>query len=225
MEKLSIHIEKQLKPSALAMLQRQWLQLCAQLHLPQEQATQQWEQLQLQYQDPQRHYHNFSHLKHLLQLRARVNLPLPDVGVFDLALWLHDVVYEPLQWGNERASAEWAQQQWAAVLNSEQLQRLKRLILCTEKHQVQANNLEEHFFLDLDLSIFAARLSDYECYTAAIRQEYAAVPEAVYQKGRLRVLRAFVQRERLFFTEYFYTTYEAQARNNIEQEMQRLEKA
>lgn len=54
-------------------------------------------------------------------------------------------------------------------------------------------------FLNLDLSILAAEREAYDAYAAAIRREYAHVPDAEYRAGRMAVLGRFLERETLFY--------------------------
>ena len=52
-------------------------------------------------------------------------------------------------------------------------------------------------------------------YDAAIRVEYAAVPEEVWRERRPRVLGTFLARERLYLTDHFHARYDAPARANL----------
>lgn len=225
MAALFISIQKQVKTDILHALNQRWLQLCARLQLGQEQADAQWQQLIKSYGAPHRYYHNFSHIYHLLQLWDKQEVQLEQTAVFELAFWLHDIIYEPSEKDNEVKSANWATEYWGTVLDEQQQQFLQDLILSTDGHKAQSNTWAEHFFLDHDLSIFAARPADYEDYRVAIREEYAEVSDAAYQKGRWKILQNFLDRKRLFFTDTFYEKYEKQARENLQKECRELQKA
>ena len=56
------------------------------------------------YDAPARHYHNLQHIENLLG-RVEVH-SLHDPVVVGLAVWFHDVVYDPLRPDNEAQSAE-----------------------------------------------------------------------------------------------------------------------
>lgn len=223
MKGLSISIEEHLEPEALEKLKRRWLQLCARLQLGQEAAAEQWQILSEHYRSPDRYYHNFSHIRNLLELWDAQEQVVEKAGIFELAFWLHDIIYEPLERDNEAASAKWAAEHWNDVLDEQEQELLQHLILSTDGHKAQSNTWTEYFFLDHDLSIFAAVPSDYDDYRAAIQKEYAAVPTEAYRKGRLRVLQNFLNRKRLFLTDSFYEKYEKQARENIQRECRELQ--
>jgi predicted metal-dependent HD superfamily phosphohydrolase len=87
---------------------------------------------------------------------------------------------------------------------------------------LRGTNLAE-VFLDLDLSILGASEDDYDDYTKLIREEYSCYSAEEYRNGRIKVLKGFLNRERLYFTDYFHKKYEVRARENIEREIKSLE--
>ena len=66
---------------------------------------------------------------------------------------------------------------------------------------------------------------DYERYAKQIRGEYSHIPEDAFRKGRAAVLRNFLKREVLYFTEDFRKEGEQRARGNMEAEILQLESA
>ena len=80
-------------------------------------------------------------------------------------------------------------------------------------------------FLDLDLSILGAPECEYKKYAKQIRREYGQYPLETYCRGRVDVLKSFLERERMYFSDYFYGKYEERARENIQQEIQSLQDA
>lgn len=78
-------------------------------------------------------------------------------------------------------------------------------------------------FLDLDLAILGAASSEYDEYAAQIRKEYIIhYSWEDYRAGRKAVLRGFLTRQRLYFTDYFHRLYEIEARHNIQREIDSL---
>jgi predicted metal-dependent HD superfamily phosphohydrolase len=55
-----------------------------------------------------------------------------------------------------------------------------------------------------------------------VRAEYGHVGDVAWVTGRAQVLRRFLDRPRLFATEYMYDLYEHRARANIEAELASL---
>lgn len=96
------------------------------------------------------------------------------------------------------------------------------MILATAKHDAAALDFDGRLFLDLDLSILGAGAGVYKKYSAAIRCEYAHVPDVLYFRGRKRVLENFRRREFIYFTAEMRGRFEAAARVNIENEIKEL---
>jgi predicted metal-dependent HD superfamily phosphohydrolase len=136
-------------------------------------------------------------------------------------------------------------------LSDEDIIEVEHLILCTIKHTLtlelefagewatdsQMMKLFERqavrpsstgntdlteIFLDFDLGILGAPQEDYDEYAAQIRREYSYYSGEEYRRGRKAVLEKFLDRKRLYFTDYFYELYESQARQNIQREIDSL---
>jgi predicted metal-dependent HD superfamily phosphohydrolase len=78
-------------------------------------------------------------------------------------------------------------------------------------------------FLDLDISILGAPEEKYNAYAKQIRKEYSSYSWEEYCRGRTKVMTSFLQRDRIFLTDHFHATYEEQARNNIQRELNSLQ--
>jgi pantetheine-phosphate adenylyltransferase len=76
--------------------------------------------------------------------------------------------------------------------------------------------------LGADLAILGQDEAVYECYAAAIRQEYRTVETVVFARHRCQALRHLCQRARqgrLFLDPYFSGQYNAMALQNMEREI------
>jgi predicted metal-dependent HD superfamily phosphohydrolase len=87
---------------------------------------------------------------------------------------------------------------------------------------LQGTNLAA-VFLDLDLSILGASEDEYDGYKKQIREEYSYYSVDEYKNGRIKIMKGFLNRERLYFTDDFHMKYETRARENIEREIKSLE--
>ena len=96
------------------------------------------------------------------------------------------------------------------------------MILATKFHQLPDNNLTSKILLDSDLSILAESNLTYTEYSLAIRAEYSWVSEAAYRVKRKEVLQKFLQRKRLYFTDWMFERYEDVARQNLRREIEAL---
>jgi predicted metal-dependent HD superfamily phosphohydrolase len=150
--------------------------------------------------EPQRHYHTTAHLAHCLGTYDRN--PLRDARV-ELALWFHDAVYDPHAGDNEERSAELARSvAGAAGLKTETIDVVAGCILAT-RHREPPTNVAQALTLDVDLAILGETRRRFDRYDAAIRAEYAWVPEETYRRERGRILAGFAKRDDLFTTPWF----------------------
>nr|GFC49531.1 phosphopantetheine adenylyltransferase / dephospho-CoA kinase [Tanacetum cinerariifolium] len=74
-------------------------------------------------------------------------------------------------------------------------------------------------FLDADLSILGAPEAAYWEYAHQIRREYQAVPEQLYRSGRSKVLAKMLAAPVLFHTPALRAELDAQARHNLQAEI------
>lgn len=176
------------------------------------------------YSEPHRHYHTLGHIAELLQLLEEHGGAL-DGDAVKLAILFHDVVYDPVRQDNEAASAKLAAEQMRPLgFPRELIPKVERYILATQHGTslAAAGDADLHLLLDLDLSVLAAASDRYRTYAQAIRQEYAAVPDALYRPGRRRVLEAFLARPEIYGTEQLRALWEAPARANLSSEIAAL---
>ena len=82
----------------------------------------------------------------------------------------------------------------------------------TEHHEPPSGDPDGAVLCDADLAILAADVDRYQRYVAAVRAEYAHVPEGLFRQGRATVLRALEAMPRLYRTEAGRERWEAAAR-------------
>lgn len=179
-------------------------------------------QLQAAYREPSRHYHGEQHilacLAHLDRHRALATRP----DQLELALWLHDLVYDSHRQDNEAASADQARD-WLTQAGLEPLAaKIEALILAT-CHQAPASSPDEALLVDIDLAILASAPQIYARYEADVRAEYAWVPEPLFRAGRARLLREFLAMPRIYQREELARDWEQPARANLAQALRLLE--
>jgi len=181
-------------------------------------------QLTVLYGEPQRHYHNLSHIQHCLrELSGIPGLTEEKRAILEAAIWFHDAVYDPkaAKGVNENASINLM---YSANLTGIPVNTVEDLIAATINHQVPADEsaaTEElmGLFLDIDLSILGQDEDTYdEQYASKVRDEYSWVPIWDYREGRRQVLVSFLARKHIYFSEHFRSKYEAQARANLSRE-------
>ena len=147
-------------------------------------------ELLARYAEPHRRYHTAHHLARVLRTVDEL-ADDHDLFLVRLAAWFHDAVYAiPVgQLPNEEASARLALRELSrAGLEQEDLTQVARLVRLTATHTPGSRDPEGELLCDADLEILAASPEEYAAYAAAIRAEYAAVPEAAFVAGRLEIL-------------------------------------
>ena len=99
---------------------------------------------------------------------------------------------------------------------------MARLVRLTETHQPDDADPNGCALSDADLAILAAPQDRYDEYVAAVRREYAHLPDDVFDAGRAAVLGALAGKPHLFHTAYAREHWEAPARANLERELAAL---
>jgi predicted metal-dependent HD superfamily phosphohydrolase len=174
-----------------------------------------WRLLSARYAEPQRPSHTLGHVAHCLEeFDAARDLARDPVAV-EMALWYHDVVYDPRSVDNEKQSADLAAE--AAVemgLSAARATRVAELILVST-HRALAADPDAQLFADIDLAILGQAAAAFDQYEGQIRVEYAWVPEAAFRAGRSTILKSFLDRPSIYATPFFRKKYEAAARRNL----------
>ncbi len=179
-----------------------------------------WQEIELAYTSPQRHYHTLQHIEQMLILLDEVKSGCADLSSLQLAVFYHDIVYDAQKNDNEMQSAIVAGSRLTA-LGYPSVDSVLALILATQKHE-SSGDKDADYLLDVDLSILGAAWPLYETYAQQVREEYRIYPDAVYNPGRVKVLQHFTGLKRIFKTDYFYDKLERQARTNLEKEIELL---
>ncbi|MGY2892597.1 HD domain-containing protein [Deinococcus sp. UYEF24] len=152
------------------------------------------------YQEPHRAYHTLAHVQAMLDALETRNVLTPALT---LAVWGHDLIYDPQRHDNEAQSAErfgdWLEIQGVGPAS---VAEMRRLILETD-HRAPPTDRTAALLVDADLSVFGADEAGFWRYEQAIRQEYGWVDWPTYRAGRLGVLEQFLSRSSVFSTSEF----------------------
>jgi predicted metal-dependent HD superfamily phosphohydrolase len=184
-------------------------------------------ELERAYGAPDRHYHGLAHIEALLGLARQHAQSLSDPDVVEAAIWFHDAVYDTHRHDNEAKSAELAAARLRGATDDDRLARIDLMIRATAGHQLPSLATAEAvqdcaLFLDMDLSILGAAPDAFAAYEAAVRREYAWVPEPMWIAGRRKVLEGFLARDAIYASPPFRASHEAAARRNLAQSLAAL---
>jgi predicted metal-dependent HD superfamily phosphohydrolase len=178
------------------------------------------EDLLARWSETHRKHHTVTHLHEMLDAIGA----LADAGIeFDreaveLAAWFHDAVYEIGRDDNEDRSAELARE---LLASSPIRDEVARLVLVTKTHKVGADDINGAVLSDADLSVLGSEPPRYRTYAAAVREEYAEVPDEVFKPGRAQILSSLLEGQ-LFHTGVGREWWEDRARRNIAEEIAAL---
>lgn len=212
------------EPWTTSPLQAYWLRSCR--SAPPETSAQVLAQVLARWSEPQRAYHTPQHLLEALTLLDEWRRGGQWPATVALALFFHDLVYDPRRADNEDLSALLAREMLALLqLPQAQIEAVVRLIDIT-RHAAQPLTDDEKLMVDIDLSILGAAPERYAEYCAQVRREYAHVPELLFTRARLAVLEAFLNaRPALFHTARGRAAFDAAAARNLTQEVAQLRAA
>ncbi|MGJ8638625.1 MAG: HD domain-containing protein [Opitutaceae bacterium] len=194
-----------------------WMAICKRLGVGSEYALQLWDLLLSAYAEPSRHYHNLEHVDHMLGWLDRSGDRTDEL---EIAIWFHDVIYDPMATDNEAQSAALFESRMGEYLPEAFTESVIRLILATDIRRARGTQADEQLMVDIDLSILSAEPEIYQAYTEAVRREYAMVPDAKFKAGRREVLQQILSCP-IYRTDLFLDR-EPLARRNLEIELARL---
>ncbi|QKW08301.1 hypothetical protein HUT18_19920 [Streptomyces sp. NA04227] len=181
------------------------------------------EDLLARWAEPQRRYHTTDHLVAVL---AHIDVLAPfaeNAELVRLAAWFHDAVYHPDRAHNEDRSARLAERALPeAGLSTPDTAEVARLVRLTVGHDPEPGDRNGEVLCDADLAILASSPEAYAVYAAAVREEYAFVPEDAFRDGRAAILDQLLTLPRLFRTEYGAAHWEEAARRNLRGELDLL---
>ena len=201
--------------------------LLAGLGIPGEAVTELCREVEQRYSEPVRRYHTLAHI-HAVLSRADSLATQPgwrprDPVALELAVWWHDVVYEPGRAGNEAASAWLLRDRLRSRVEPGTLERAVRLVSATDGHRADESSLDwpdVAVLLDADLGVLAGTPQEYDAYVALVRAEFGFLGDDDWRRGRSEVLRDLLARP-LFRTPAMRAV-ERRARDNVGRELDAL---
>ena len=201
-----------------------WLELSRREAFPPVHTEDVWQQLARFYGEPHRRYHTFEHLAFMLNVSKASGTAFTDQSVVELAVLIHDAVYDARRTDNEARSAQTA----TTVLSDcgfspERTARVSDFILATAGHPPASGDDDLDTFLDADLAILGEPHDRYRQYVADVRAEYAFVSDEQWRIGRTRVLKHFLAAPSIYRTAWFRVAREELAIQNLNAELLELD--
>jgi len=205
-------------------LKKEWTDLISKFTDNQSLIEQSWSQIEQYYTEKNRAYHNLTHINNMLIEASKFDHKIADKEVVLLAIWFHDIIYDPMSKENEKASAEFAKNILSqTTLSPERIEKCYALIMQTVKHQpAEADHLDDKLLVDFDLEILSRDWEAYKIYSGQVRKEYWMYPSPLFKNGRKKAMGKFLERPTIYQTPFYQGNREAKARENIKREMEEL---
>lgn len=177
-----------------------------------------WKDILNRYQEPHRAFHTVNHLQYIFNELHTVEC----TDSMNFSVWYHDIIYKPGSNKNKKNSAIYA----TAALNHLSVPKniqhnVKIMIEATQLHHSEDNQTQ--LFLDADMAILGSSSAQYSQYLKALKREFNSIPKVLYNRGRKRFIMQTLSAEKIFNSDYFGQRYEQQARENLTNEMARIQ--
>lgn len=212
-------------PERIDLMQQQWVRLLGRYQVSPADCYPAFDRLVAAYAEPHRHYHDAEHIYEMMKVAGRLHSQGHDTAAVQLAVWFHDVVYDPKANDNEEQSAQKVGD-WLGPLGLPEatLNHVAGMVRATA-HLAERNeelDADTAVLLDADLAILGSAPARYQRYAADVRKEYGWVSDTDYKAGRSKVLRHFLNLPQIYLTPPMQAEGEALARANLEAELREL---
>ncbi|XP_067677643.1 uncharacterized protein [Haliotis asinina] len=200
-----------------------WTELCHDIGVAVEVADKWWTTIVNKYTEDQRHYHTLDHIADMCVFYNNWKQRLRNSSAVALAIFFHDIVYDPKSSSNEQDSIQMFRDfAHEAELDAYLKDAAIQLIDATITH-VAVDNTDLKFFLDFDMAVLGRPAEGYSNYASQIQREYGHLDNATFNSKRSQVLQNFLARDHIFSTEEFTQLYEGKARSNMAKEITLLQ--
>src|SRR5665647_2646469 len=211
-----------------------WVRTCigAGATAPHREIEQVGENLLARWSEPSRHFHNARHLADVLAHVDELAEEAHEPELVRLAAWYHGAVFDAAERASyahrggedERASAALARLELGALgLPERAVERVAKLVPALDRHTPTGSDDDCAVLCDADLAMLAAEPQRYRAYLADVRAEYSHLPVEEFVRARIAILRRLREHPRLFASP-MGRFWEEPARQNLDAELQRLER-
>ena len=168
------------------------------------------------YREPQRFYHTLEHIEHCLAWFDACRSEVVNPDTLELAIWFHDVIYEPGNPDNEARSAELYLQLSDGVHAQETRDLVHRLIMATLHLGNSFEDGDAAYMVDIDLSSFGLPWEEFLRDSKNLRREARHLDDNEYYQKAKSFHQSLRTRDRFFYTDFFAERLEDRAHENIE---------
>jgi len=167
------------------------------------------------YDEPQRHYHTLAHIEQCMAMFDQCSSLAHNPDALELAVWFHDVIFEPGKSDNEARSAKLYLQFSDGVHDQATRGLVERLIMATLHDGSSLEDSDARYMVDIDLSSFGLSWEYFLEDSGNLRLENADLSDAEYYRRKTSFQGRLLARERFYLSDYFAERLDAQARANL----------
>ena len=180
------------------------------------------DEIEASYGEPHRYYHTGQHIDHCLKQFDLARHEMSDADAIEMALWFHDIEYDPKARDNEYQSAERFKQIAHGAIDPVLEEQIYRLIMIT-MHTDAPTGIDEQYIVDIDLSSFGLPWDEFAYDSENVHKEYSHLSTEEFVRRNRRFLQSLLDRPKIFFTEFYGKRYEQIARDNISKQLLHLD--
>ncbi|MEM7562350.1 MAG: hypothetical protein AAF353_04770 [Pseudomonadota bacterium] len=186
--------------------------------LPQapDQSEQIYARLAAAYSEPHRYYHTMDHINYCLGQLDLCRSEVDNADAIEMAIWFHDVIYQPGNPDDERQSAALYADLAKGVHSDHFISQVYEMIIATIHDGESLQHSDNKYMVDIDLSSFALDWDAFVQDSENLRLENPHVEAGEYQRRQKKFRESLLARERFFYTDFFHQRYEQQARKNLQ---------
>jgi predicted metal-dependent HD superfamily phosphohydrolase len=173
------------------------------------------QQLTDAYSEPHRVYHTLNHIEHCLTHLDNISDYLQNQDAVELAIWYHDVIYNPGAKDNEQLSADLFMETTRGRFDDSLRDTVYQHIMATLHDDSEIDNNDTKFMVDIDLSSFGLPWPKFSQDSDNLRLEMCGLSDEDFHRKQSTFQQNLMARPRLFKSDYFYENYEQQARQNL----------
>jgi predicted metal-dependent HD superfamily phosphohydrolase len=173
-----------------------------------------YDELWRRYAEDHRRYHTPAHIDFCLAQLDLAKHLMEDTDAVEMALWFHDLIYNPSAPDNELKSAQRFVELAMARLDPVFVENVRQLILATIPGR-SPERPDEKLVVDIDLSSFAVPWWEFKRDSRFVREEFGYLPDRSFYAAQLKLHRSLLDRPTFYFTEFFRERLERAARKNI----------
>jgi predicted metal-dependent HD superfamily phosphohydrolase len=167
------------------------------------------------YQESQRHYHTLEHIEQCLGMFDQCKSLASNPDALELAVWFHDVIFEPGKRDNEKRSAQLYLKLSEGVHDESTRGLVDRLIMATLHDGSSLADSDAIYMVDIDLSSFGLSWEEFLQDSQNLRRENAELSDAEYYRKKANFQNFLLAKERFYLSDYFAERLETQARANL----------